>query len=247
VQVDQRGTLGIVAHAFHQFTRVSAFASHELIARVAKVVEVDLSANSPPTITVNETLTIRSAWPGIRLRGCCMTIGATLLTGVIAALAGGVGVVAGALVTNRAQDHQWLRDQQLAAYRDLLGHYANFSMEISRAHQDRRGWDYDWGSWSTSLVSASLVAPDHVATCINDFGGAVQVLLDAAAARSSIEDPLTLDDIRRALAPAAKAQVTLVNAMRDSLGMHEPLAAPVGGTPVRTLCKSVPVTCPYEG
>ncbi len=164
-----------------------------------------------------------------------MSVGATLLTGVIAAIAGGVGVVAGAFVTNRAQDRHWLRDQQLAAYRDLLGHYARFSMEISRAHQDRRGWDYDWGDWSTALVSASLVAPDHVAMCINDFGGAVQVLLDASAARNSIEDPLTLNEIRRAFAPAAQAQVTLVNAMRESLGMHEPLTAPVGGTPVRPL------------
>jgi len=165
-----------------------------------------------------------------------MSVGATLLTGVIAALAGGVGVVAGAFVTNRAQDRHWLRDQQLAAYRDLLGHYAHFSMEINRAHQDRRGWDYDWGGWSTALVSASLVvAPDHVAMCINDFADAVQVLLDASAARNSREDPLTLNEIRRAFAPAFQAQVTLVNAMRESLGMHQPLTAPVGGTPVRPL------------
>lgn len=164
-----------------------------------------------------------------------MSVGATLLTGVIAAIAGGVGVVAGAFVTNRAQDRQWLRDRQLAAYRDLLGHYARFSMVISRAHQDRRGRDYDWGDWSTALVSASLVAPDHVAMCINDFGDAVKVLLDASAARNSIEDPLTLNEIRRAFAPAAQAQVTLVNTMRESLGMHEPLTAPVGGTPVRPL------------
>jgi hypothetical protein len=163
-----------------------------------------------------------------------MSVGATLLTGVFAALAGGVGVVAGALVTNRALDRQWIRDQQLAAYRDLLGHYAQFSMEISRAHQDGRGWDYDWGGWSTALVSASLVAPDHVAACINEFGAAVRILLDASAARDSIKDPLTLEEIGRAFAPAAKAQVTLVNAMRDSLGMREPLAAPVGGVPVPT-------------
>jgi hypothetical protein len=169
------------------------------------------------------------------LKGCHMSVGATVLTGVIAALAGGVGVVAGAFVTNRAQDRQWLRDQQLAAYRDLLGHYAQFSMEINLAHQGRRDWDYDWGSWSTALVSASLVAPDHVAMSINDFGDAVQVLLDASAARNPIEDPLTLDEIRCALTPAGQAQVTLVNAIRDSLGMHEPLTAPIGGTPVRTL------------
>jgi hypothetical protein len=119
----------------------------------------------------------------------------------------------------------------------LLGHYAHFSVEISRAHQDRRGWDYDWGGWSTALVSASLVAPDHVARCINDFGDAVRVLLDAAVARNSIEDPITLDEIRRATSPGAKAQVTLVNAMQESLGMGEPLTVPIGGTPVDSLCR----------
>ena len=36
--------------------------------------------------------------------------------------------------TRHKQDRHWLRDQQLAAYRDLVGHYAQFSMEISRAH-----------------------------------------------------------------------------------------------------------------
>jgi hypothetical protein len=167
------------------------------------------------------------------LGGMDMSVGATLLTGVIAALAGGIGVVAGALVTNRAQDRKWLRDQELAAYRDLLGNYAHFAMEINRAHQDRRGWDYDWGGWSSALVSASLVAPDRVVRRITDFGEAVQVLLDAAAARDSIKDPMTLDEIRRATTPGAEAQVPLVNAMRESLGRHEPLTVPVGGSPVR--------------
>ncbi|MDR2986409.1 MAG: hypothetical protein LBV34_16370 [Nocardiopsaceae bacterium] len=107
-------------------------------------------------------------------------------------------------------------------------------MEINRAHQEGRAWDYDWGTWSTALVSASLVAPDHVATCINEFGAAVRVLLDVSAARHSIKDPLTLEEIGRAFAPAAKAQVALVNAMRDSLGMRQPLEAAVGGVPVPT-------------
>jgi hypothetical protein len=161
-----------------------------------------------------------------------MSVGATLLTGVIAALAGGTGVVAGALVTNRAQDRHWLRGQQLAAYQNLLGHYAQFSMEINRAHQDRRGWDYDCGGWSTALVSASLVAPDSVAKCITDFADAVAVLLDASRARNPTEDPLTLEEIRDAVTPGARAQVLLVNAMRQSLGMREHLTTSLGGVPI---------------
>jgi hypothetical protein len=72
-----------------------------------------------------------------------MSVGATLLTGAIAALAGGVGVIAGALVTNRAQDRHWLRGQQLTAYRDLLGHYAHFAMEINRAQAPAMGFGTD--------------------------------------------------------------------------------------------------------
>jgi len=161
-----------------------------------------------------------------------MSVGATLLTGVIAALAGGIGVMAGALVTNRGQDRHWLRSQQLAAYRDLLGHYASYTMMLSRAQVDRRHWDYDWGAWSTALVSASLVAPDHVAKLIGDFDDALRVLRDAAKARNPEEDPLTLDEVRDAAAPGGRAQVLLVNAMRESLGMREHLTMPVGGVPV---------------
>jgi hypothetical protein len=51
----------------------------------------------------------------------------------------------GGMFTKWAQDRQWLRDQEIAAYRDLLGHFARFSMEINRAQLGRRGWDYDWG------------------------------------------------------------------------------------------------------
>ena len=173
-----------------------------------------------------------SGWMETHSKGVDMSIGATLLTGVIAALAGGIGVVAGALVTNRGQDRHWLRNQQLAAYRDLLGHYANYSMMFTRAHGGRHHWDYDWGAWSTALISASLVAPDHVATLIGDFDDALQVLRNAAGARNPTEDPLTRDEIRDAAAPGGRAQVLLVNAMRESLGMHEHLTAPVGGVPV---------------
>ena len=161
-----------------------------------------------------------------------MSVGATLLTGVIAAFAGGIGVVAGALVTNRGQDRHWLHDQQLAAYRDLLGHYANYSMMLTRAHADRKRWDYDWGAWSTALISTSLVAPDHVAALIGDFDDAIRVLRETASARNPTEDPMTRDEIRELGAPGARAQVLLVNAMRKSLGMREHLTEPVGGVPV---------------
>ena len=171
-------------------------------------------------------------WLVTHSKGVDMSVGATLLAGVIAALAGGIGVVAGALVTNRGQDRHWLRNQQLAAYRDLLGHYANYSMMLARAHADRKRWDYDWGAWSTALISTSLVAPDHVATLIGDFDDAIRVLRETASARNPTEDPMTRDEIRELGAPGARAQVLLVNAMRKSLGMREHLTEPVGGVPV---------------
>ncbi|MFI6144521.1 hypothetical protein [Streptomyces sp. NPDC051109] len=54
------------------------------------------------------------------------------------ALSATIGVVVGGIVTRRAQDRQWLRDQQLAAYQELFSHYAKSTMEIGRAHADRR-------------------------------------------------------------------------------------------------------------
>ncbi len=82
----------------------------------------------------------------------------TLTTTVVGALSAVFGVLAGGVFTKWAQDRHWLRDQELAAYRDVLAHYARFAMEINRAHRDRRGWDYDWGGWSAALLHAGLLA-----------------------------------------------------------------------------------------
>lgn len=83
----------------------------------------------------------------------------TLITTAAGALFATVGVIVGGVVTRRAQNRQWLRDKQLAAYEELLGQYARFAMELKRADADRRPKDYDWAEWSAALVSASLVAP----------------------------------------------------------------------------------------
>ena len=72
------------------------------------------------------------------------------------------GVLVGGMVTRRAQDRQWLRDQQLFAYQELFSHYAKFTMELRRAHGDRRGWDYDRGEWNAALMRVSLIAPAEV-------------------------------------------------------------------------------------
>jgi hypothetical protein len=48
----------------------------------------------------------------------------TLVTTAPGALVATVGVLVGGIVTRRAQDRQWLRDQQLVAYQELFSHYA---------------------------------------------------------------------------------------------------------------------------
>jgi hypothetical protein len=168
----------------------------------------------------------------VATRGRRRLSGSYVLTTLVGAVSAAVGVLAGGVFTKWAQDRHWLREQELGAYREVLGHYARFAMEISRANQDKRGWDYDWGGWSAALLSASLLAPDDVAGRLDDFGRAVQVLLDATAASNSIDDPLTLEQLRQAMQPAAQAQVALVNAMRRSLGRRTRLSVPFGGTPV---------------
>jgi hypothetical protein len=141
-----------------------------------------------------------------------------LVTSAAGALFATAGVMVGGAVTRKAQDRQWLRDKQLAAYDELLTQYARFTMVLKRAHGDRSGWHYDWADWSAALVSASLVAPSAVAAAIDDFGRAIDPFLTAVAARNSIEDPLTDEQFDQASQGPARAQRALVNAIRRSLG-----------------------------
>lgn len=154
-----------------------------------------------------------------------------LVTTAAGALSATVGVVAGGLVTRRAQDRQWSRDQQLAAYRELLAHYAKFTMELRRAHGERRGWDYDWGEWSAALVHAGLVAPAEVAAEIDRFDHAVDTFLDQVArTRDPLTTPLSPDEFEQARQPTARAQVQLVNAIRRSLsGDRRGIPVSIGG------------------
>ena len=144
----------------------------------------------------------------------------TLVTTAAGALFATVGVVVGGVVTRRAQDRQWLRDKELAAYQKLLAQYARFVMELKRAHAERRGWTFDWAEWSTALVSASLVAPSAVAAAIDNFGTAIDPFL-AVAAVDPCTHPVTEEEFRRANLGSAKAQLALVNAIRRSLGRDE--------------------------
>ena len=146
-----------------------------------------------------------------------MAILETLVTTAAGALFTTVGVIVGGVITRKAQDRQWLRDKELAAYQELLGQYARLAMERKRAHDDRRPQDYDWAEWSVALVSASLVAPSAVAAAIDSFGSAVNSFL-AMTASDPIKHPLTGEEFRRANLGPAKAQLALVNAIRRSLG-----------------------------
>lgn len=153
-----------------------------------------------------------------------------VVTTVGGALSATVGVVVGGVLTRRAQDRHWLRDRQLAAYQDLLREYATFSMILRRAHLGHTTWDYDWGAWSTALMSASLVAPNAVATEIDRFGHAVRGFLDAAADVDTTTSPLSQSAFEQAMVAPARAQLDLVNAMRRTLGRHQrPLSVWLGG------------------
>ncbi|MEU1535084.1 hypothetical protein [Streptomyces fagopyri] len=160
-----------------------------------------------------------------------------LVTTAAGALSAAAGVLVGGMVTHRAQDRRWLRDKQLVAYQELISHYAKFTMEISRAHADRRGWDYDWGEWSAVLTRASLVAPADVAAAIDDFGKAINIFLDAVArdpSRDPSRHPLTSEEFAQANRAPAHAQVRLVNAIRRSLGRDQKaLPFLIGGSLVR--------------
>ncbi|MGC4812785.1 hypothetical protein ACLQ29_19865 [Micromonospora sp. DT228] len=156
-----------------------------------------------------------------------LDIAVTTLGGGLSAT---VGVFVGGVLTRRAQDRHWLRDRQLMAYQDLLREYATFSMILRRAHLDRTGWDYDWGAWSSALMSASLVAPSTVIAEIDTFGQAVRRLLDVTAGVDTTTAPLSQDQFEQAMVAPAEAQLALVNAMRRSVGRDQrPLSTWLGG------------------
>ena len=156
----------------------------------------------------------------------------SLVTTVAGALLATLGVLVGGVVTRRAQDQQWIRDQQLSAYQELFSHYAKFTMELRRAHGDGRGWEYDWGEWSAALMRVSLVAPREVATEIDNFEHAINSALDQVerGERTPLRNPLSSEEFEVARQEPALAQVRLVNAIRRSLNNdHQGLSFGIGG------------------
>ncbi|MFF2847429.1 hypothetical protein ACFVT5_13975 [Streptomyces sp. NPDC058001] len=156
----------------------------------------------------------------------------TLVTTAAGALSATAGVLVGGIVTRRAQDRQWTRDQQLAAYQAMFSHYAKFTMELRRAHADQRRYDYDWGEWSAALMRVSLVAPSQVAAEMDNFGRAISSFLDQVerGERNPLRDPLSSEEFEQARQAPAQAQVKLVNAIRRSLGSgHKGLPFGMGG------------------
>jgi hypothetical protein len=146
-----------------------------------------------------------------------MAVTEILLTTAGGALSATIGVMVGGMVTRRAQDRHWLRDKQLAAYQELLRHYATFAMVLKRAHWAKSGWDYDWAVWSAALTHASLVAPREVAEEIDRFGTAIGVFLSKASVDTRTS-PLSEAEFEEAMVGPAQAQMAFVNAVRRSLG-----------------------------
>jgi hypothetical protein len=156
---------------------------------------------------------------------------AGIITTLGGALSAMLGVLVGGVVTRRVQERHWLRDKQLRAYEDLFSQYARFMMALRRAHLDRTPVDIDWGAWSVSLASASLVAPLRVARAIDAFGRAIGVFLNAVATRDPVANPVDEEILTEASRPAAAAHLALLNAIRGSLGRSlEDLPFYLGGT-----------------
>lgn len=159
-----------------------------------------------------------------------MAVAETVLTTAGGALSVTVGVVMGAVLTRRAQDRHWLRDQQLAAYQDVLNEYAKFAIILKSAHWAKSDWHYDWAVWSAALVRASLVAPREVATALGEFGKAVNEFLGRAGVDARTVG-LTEAEFEQSMVGPARAQVALVNAIRRSLDRDQhPLDGPLGGS-----------------
>jgi hypothetical protein len=158
-------------------------------------------------------------------------IGAVAVTTLGGAISATLGVLVGGVVTRRVQERHWLRDKQLQAYQELFSQYARLMMALRQAHLDRRALHYDWAPWSVALTSAGLIAPRPVATAIDEFGAGVGVFLAEIGPRNSVTDPADEDELTAASRAAAAAHLTLLNAIRKSMGRSlGPLPFYIGGT-----------------
>jgi len=156
---------------------------------------------------------------------------AVIITTFGGALSATLGVLVGGVVTRRVQERHWLRDKQLRAYEELFSQYARFMMALRRVHLDRAPVDIDWGAWSVSLTSASLVAPLRVARAIDAFGRAVGTFLDAVSTRDPVVNPVDEEILTEASRPAAAAHLALLNVIRQSMGRSlKELPFYLGGT-----------------
>ncbi|WP_199523565.1 hypothetical protein [Micromonospora craterilacus] len=160
-----------------------------------------------------------------------MDTATVIITAFGGALSATLGVLVGGMVTRRVQERHWLRDKQLRAYEELFSQYARFMMMLRQAHLSRTPVDVDWGAWSVSLTSASLVAPLAVARAIDAFGRAVSVFLDAVSTRDPVANPVDEEILTEASRPAAAAHLALLNTIRRSMGRSlEDLPFYLGGT-----------------
>ncbi|MFD0574304.1 hypothetical protein ACFQ0T_40100 [Kitasatospora gansuensis] len=76
----------------------------------------------------------------------------------------------------------------------------------------------------------SLVAPNDVATAIDEFGHAVDGFLEQVARQTDpLTNPLSPEEFRAAKQEPAQAQIRLVNAIRRSLGNDRRLPFQIGG------------------
>ncbi|MBB5935441.1 hypothetical protein [Streptomyces zagrosensis] len=123
-----------------------------------------------------------------------------LVTTAAGALSATAGVLVGGIVTRRAQNRQWARDQQLAAYQQLFSHYAKSTMDLRRAHGDQHGWNYDRGEWSAALIRVTLAAPMDVAAEIDNASRAINSFLDQVerGGRTPLHDPLSPQEFEQA-------------------------------------------------
>jgi hypothetical protein len=79
------------------------------------------------------------------------------------------------------------------------------------------------------LVSASLVAPAEVANEIDDFANAIGAFLTKTGVDART-DALSMDQFAQAMLGPAKAQLSLINAIRRSLARDQgALSTALGG------------------
>jgi len=128
-----------------------------------------------------------------------------------------LGVMAGGLLSRRAQERHWMRDAKATAYAAVVREYTRAEFDLRMAFHRRAAPKVDWAQWGGAVAALSLVADDEVVAAASAMGDAFVDL--ESFVLSGRQDTARWG---RLLESLVDAQMRFVNTARRSLDRAQP-------------------------